>query len=78
MPWDGIKGIDVIGPEVEMPRDAVNLDSHGLEGLRIAAGWPRMGAEIDGKTTPVMTVCLAKKYSHRLESVHINHEISNM
>ncbi|MEE8457422.1 MAG: hypothetical protein V3S28_05185 [Acidimicrobiia bacterium] len=53
--WDGIEGIDVVGPEVKLPKDAAELDSQGLEALRIAAGWPRMGAEIDGKVTPAMT-----------------------
>jgi folate-binding protein YgfZ len=53
--WDGVEGVDVVGPEVKMPRDAAELDSQGLEALRIAAGWPRMGAEIDDKATPAMT-----------------------
>lgn len=53
--WSGAEGVDVVGPTVKMPRDADELVSHGLETLRISAGWPRMGAEIEGSATPAMT-----------------------
>lgn len=37
--------------------------SEDREQARIAAGWPRMGAEIDGRTTPAMTGIIAETIS---------------
>jgi folate-binding protein YgfZ len=59
-PWDGILGIDVVGPDVQLPDGVVLLDSAGLEQLRIASGWPAMGSEIDGTVTPAMTGLVAE------------------
>lgn len=59
-PWDGIVGVDTVGPDVQIPDGAELLDASGLEQLRIASGWPAMGSEIDGTVTPVMTGLVAE------------------
>jgi folate-binding protein YgfZ len=52
--WPGTVGSDVLDPggDVSLPAGAVNLDGDGYEGLRIAAGVPRMGAEATSDTIP--------------------------
>lgn len=55
LPWFDTEAMDVVGPVVPMPAAAASLDSGGLDALRIAAGWPEMGAEIVQGTTPAMT-----------------------
>lgn len=53
--WDGVDGLDVVGPTVSLPADVDVLDADGLEDARIAAGWPAMGSEIGDGVTPAMT-----------------------
>jgi len=61
--WPGQDGVDLLGvghllgddPEplpAGVPADAVEVDDAGLEGLRIRAGVPRWGAELDTDTIP--------------------------
>jgi folate-binding protein YgfZ len=54
-PWDGVVGVDTVGPDVRIPDGAELLDASDLEQLRIASGWPAMGHEMDGDVTPAMT-----------------------
>lgn len=61
--WPGQEGVDLLGvghllgddPEplpVGLPAEAVEVDDVGLEALRIRAGVPRWGAELDTDTIP--------------------------
>lgn len=55
--WPGTVGSDVFDPDPDvlpsdLPDGAVVVDAEGYEALRIAAGVPRMGAEIDEGTIP--------------------------
>jgi folate-binding protein YgfZ len=60
VPWPGGDGVDVIGaPDDLAPVEdaladggAARLGGDGYEALRIAAGVPRMGADLDGSTIP--------------------------
>jgi folate-binding protein YgfZ len=54
-PWSGVEGLDVIGPDVQMPADAREATGLDLEQMRIESGWPSMGADIGGSVTPSMT-----------------------
>ena len=48
--WPGPGGVDLVGPDVEVPG---NLGTdHEYERLRIEAGFPRMGSELDERTIP--------------------------
>lgn len=53
-PWPGVEGMDVIGPDVELPAGADTITAEELDSLRIRLGWPCM-ADFDEKTTPAMT-----------------------
>lgn len=48
----GLTGTVVVGPQVVVPDDVPAGD---LEELRVAAGWPAMGAELGDRITPAMT-----------------------
>ena len=53
--WNGTRGVDLLGPradEVEeaVPREAVWCGAAAWEALRIEAGIPKMGAELDSRT----------------------------
>jgi folate-binding protein YgfZ len=55
--WPGVVGSDLVGHDAEalpdgVPDDAVVVDAADLEPLRIAAGVPRWGAELDVDTIP--------------------------
>ena len=54
-PWSGVLGIDVIGPDVQIPEGIEILSEVELERMRIASGWPSMGTEIGTAITPAMT-----------------------
>jgi tRNA-modifying protein YgfZ len=50
--WPGLPGVDLVGPEPTVP-DGVRLcDPQAYEAVRIEAGVPVMGREIDEKTIP--------------------------
>lgn len=57
--WPGYSGVDVIGPEVELPADLTELTPAELELSRIQAGWPRLGREFGAKTIPAETGVVA-------------------
>lgn len=50
--WPGAAGVDLFGPEVRVPAAIPTCPQASLEALRIEAGVPRMGAELDEDTIP--------------------------
>lgn len=48
----GVPGFDLIGPEPAVPEGATAVGADAYEALRIEAGVPRMGAELDASTIP--------------------------
>jgi folate-binding protein YgfZ len=48
----GVEGVDLLGPVVADPVGLAALDPEAYEQLRILAGVPRMGAELDEHTIP--------------------------
>lgn len=54
-PWEGIEGLDVVGPTVSVPEGSQMLGEDDLEAIRIGTGWPSMGKEIVDDITPAMT-----------------------
>jgi folate-binding protein YgfZ len=48
----GVAGFDLLGPDVELPEGALVVDPEAYEALRIEAGVPRMGTELDESTIP--------------------------
>lgn len=54
-PWTTSEALDVVGPDLSPPAGVDSLSEDELEHQRILAGWPAMGAEIDGEATPAMT-----------------------
>ena len=50
LPADG--GVDLLGPDAELPAGVRPASAEELEAARIVAGTPRMGAELDERTIP--------------------------
>lgn len=50
--WPGFEGVDHLGRGLTIPDGVAELDPHEFEALRIAAGWPRMGADLTHDTIP--------------------------
>jgi folate-binding protein YgfZ len=50
--WNGVHGIDLLGPggDAFLPADALWCDAAAWEALRVEAGIPKMGAELDSRT----------------------------
>ncbi|MDP9452164.1 MAG: hypothetical protein M3P97_01960 [Actinomycetota bacterium] len=48
----GVAGFDLLGPDPQVPADALVVGPEAYEALRIEAGVPRMGAELDSSTIP--------------------------
>jgi folate-binding protein YgfZ len=48
----GVPGFDLLGAEAEVPHGVPQVGPEAYEALRIEAGVPRMGAEIDASTIP--------------------------
>ena len=53
--WVDLEGLDVVGPDLDDPVDVPMVERSSYESLRIWAGWPAMGVDIDDATTPAMT-----------------------
>jgi len=53
--WPGLPGVDVIGEDPTVPEEARVCDPQAYEAVRIEAGVPVMGREIDEKTIPAET-----------------------
>lgn len=50
--WPGLEGYDVLGEHLAIPDGVLECSSEAYEAVRIEAGFPYMGAEIDEKTIP--------------------------
>jgi tRNA-modifying protein YgfZ len=50
--WGGVVGVDLLGPAPRMEPGTALCDDDGWEALRVEAGIPSMGAEIDERTIP--------------------------
>lgn len=50
--WPGVDGVDLLGPQVEVPPGLETADPSVLEQLRILSGVPAMGAELGERTIP--------------------------
>ncbi|MGC8472040.1 MAG: YgfZ/GcvT domain-containing protein [Acidimicrobiales bacterium] len=50
--WNGVRGVDLLGPGADalVPADASWCDAAAWEALRVEAGIPKMGAELDSRT----------------------------
>jgi tRNA-modifying protein YgfZ len=50
--WNGVDGLDLLGPDAEaaVPADVRWCDDEAWEAVRIEAGIPAMGRELDGRT----------------------------
>jgi len=53
--WPGLQGVDLVGPNVTVPEGVRLCDLQAFEAVRIEAGVPVMGKEIDEKTIPAET-----------------------
>jgi len=53
--WPGLSGVDVLGEAPEVPDGVRVCDLEAYEAVRIEAGMPAMGSEIDDKTIPAET-----------------------
>jgi len=50
--WDGLAGYDLVGPSVAMPLGATPVSTAAYEAVRVEAGFPRHGDELDERTIP--------------------------
>lgn len=53
--WPGIRGVDLLGPHVEVPAGTTEAPLEAYEAVRVECGWPMMGHEITEKTIPAAT-----------------------
>jgi folate-binding protein YgfZ len=54
-PWPRFEGVDVIGEDPVVPSGQPLMPAPDFEAVRIAAGLPKMGAELTEKTIPAET-----------------------
>jgi folate-binding protein YgfZ len=50
--WGGLAGYDLFGPTVEIPLGATPVDAGAYEAVRVEAGFPQHGDELDERTIP--------------------------
>ena len=50
--WGGLAGYDLFGPTVDIPVGATPVDADAYEAVRVEAGFPRHGNELDERTIP--------------------------
>lgn len=48
--WNGVSGVDLFGPSMAVPDGAATCGEGAWEALRVEAGIPAMGHELDGRT----------------------------
>jgi folate-binding protein YgfZ len=48
--WGGVTGLDLVGPKPEVPANVRSCQPEAWQTLRVEAGIPAMGAELDEKT----------------------------
>jgi folate-binding protein YgfZ len=51
-PWPGVEAVDLLGPGGVAPPDLPAVDAVAVEALRIEAGVPALGVEVDDATIP--------------------------
>lgn len=61
--WPGLPGVDVAGEEPEVPHGVRVCDLQAYDAVRIEAGVPVMGREIDEKTIPAETGVVGRAVS---------------
>ena len=61
--WPGVNGVDLIGPDLEVPDGWRLIDAPAQEAVRIDLGIPRMGAELDERTMPGETGLVSRTVS---------------
>jgi len=61
--WAQVEGLDVVGPDLADPVDVPLVEPSSYESLRIWAGWPAMGTDIDDAATPAMTGLVSETVS---------------
>jgi folate-binding protein YgfZ len=61
--WPGLPGIDIVGEDPALPEGVRVCDVEAYEAVRIEAGVPVMGREIDEKTIPAETGVLDRAVS---------------
>lgn len=61
--WPGAEGVDLVGPNPEVPEGWRLIDAAAQEAERIALGIPRMGAELDERTIPGETGLIPRTVS---------------
>jgi folate-binding protein YgfZ len=54
-PWPRFAGVDLLGPDPAVPAGVRLCDAAAYEALRVRAGVPAMGAELDERTIPAET-----------------------
>lgn len=50
--WAGVPAVDLLGPAPRVPAGVPELDAAAYDALRVAVGWPAMGAELDDTVIP--------------------------
>jgi len=53
--WPGMAGVDIVGEDPDVPEGVRVCDLQAYEAVRIEAGVPVMGSEVDEKTIPAET-----------------------
>ena len=53
--WDDPNAVDVIGDAQDLPVIGTRVDEVILDAIRVDAGWPRMGTDIDAGDIPAAT-----------------------
>ena len=61
--WPGVRGTDLLGAGLSVPDGIRLVGPHEYEAERIAVGFPRMGADIDERTTPGETGLVGRTVS---------------
>ena len=53
--WPGVEGVDLMGSDIVRPINLPEMGLMDLDRIRIEAGWPVMGAELNEDTIPAET-----------------------
>jgi folate-binding protein YgfZ len=61
--WHGERGLDLLGPDVDAPIGARQIDAATYDRLRVEAGWPAMGRELTEDTIPAEAGVVAEAAS---------------
>lgn len=50
--WAGLRGVDLLGPDVEVPDGISEVGAAALDAVRVEAGWPAMATELGPDQEP--------------------------